>query len=412
MTDSTDHGAGSAARIDALVADAKQLHQAGRLIEAERLYGQALELDPRHGDALHYRGILLHQKRRDEEAAELLGRAAEEQPDNAVVLGNLGVVLRALARLEEARDAFARAAEAAPDSPEAHFNLAGALHAIGQNDTAEEAYRRAIALDPDHVDALTNLGALLTFVDRPAEAVHHLAPLAERFPDSLPVLRNLAGALLGARRYGDAEVVCRRTLEIDPSFARAHLQLGEILGQLGRIAEGIAAYRQGVALDPSLAYDPVAASGRSGESAPRYVDVVGLFHAIGGAWSLPGYDPERLHLLPINPLIEAAADRPVVSIPFDEVGIRRRFVNISRLAEADTSYPCMVLVDAPNPSGRKYRLIDGNHRIHRLIHEGQRVGRFYVFELDEVRELIRPREYFFPGEGRIELDAELAHPPG
>jgi len=129
-------------------------------------------------------------------------------------------------------------------------------------------------------------------------------------------------------------------------------------------------------------------------AAPRHVDVVERFHVIVGDWALPGFDPETTYLLPINPLIEAGAGKPTQSIPFDQVGFKDSIVSIARLAEADTAYPCIALVDAPNPSDRKYRLIDGNHRIHKLICEGKHEARFHVFELDEVRNLIRPRSHF------------------
>ena len=63
---------------------ANQLHQAGRLDEAEKIYRQILEADPGHADALHFLGVLAHQKDRQEEAAELVSKAIAANPGNGM----------------------------------------------------------------------------------------------------------------------------------------------------------------------------------------------------------------------------------------------------------------------------------------------------------------------------------------
>ena len=45
------------------------LHQSGRLAEAERLYRQILQTDPRHPDALHMLGVLAMQSGQHQAAA-------------------------------------------------------------------------------------------------------------------------------------------------------------------------------------------------------------------------------------------------------------------------------------------------------------------------------------------------------
>ncbi len=56
-------------------AAAMRQHQAGRLAEAERLYGEVIAAQPRHLQALVMCGALAHMAGRNEKAVDLFGRA-------------------------------------------------------------------------------------------------------------------------------------------------------------------------------------------------------------------------------------------------------------------------------------------------------------------------------------------------
>src|SRR5208282_4830631 len=59
-----------------LIDMAVQHHQAGRLAEAEALYGQVLAANPNHPQALHLMGIIAKANGRDKVAVDLIpGRA-------------------------------------------------------------------------------------------------------------------------------------------------------------------------------------------------------------------------------------------------------------------------------------------------------------------------------------------------
>ena len=57
----------------------------------------------------------------------------------------------------------------------------------------------------------------------------------------------------------------------------------------------------------------------------------------------------------------------------------------SRYISCDTKYPPIIAYNAPNPFNNKYRMIDGRHRIQKLLFNGLTESLFYVFDFDELR---------------------------
>lgn len=160
---------------EALFRQALQLHQAGRLQDAETLYRNALAFAPRHAGALNYLGVLHHQTGRSEAAAGLVRQAIAADRDNAEPRYSLGLI---------------------------HASLGQYTDAIAQT-------RRALKLNPDHVEARTNLGALLLRQGQRREAIEHLTRALELAP-SQPAYANLGQALLEDGRADQAiDVVLR-----------------------------------------------------------------------------------------------------------------------------------------------------------------------------------------------------------
>src|SRR5580700_10821227 len=85
---------------------ALSLHQQGRLVEADLIYGAIIQADPRNFDALHLSGVLRHQQGRSAEALRLVAAALKAQPKSPDVLTNYGVILDALKRHDEALVSF------------------------------------------------------------------------------------------------------------------------------------------------------------------------------------------------------------------------------------------------------------------------------------------------------------------
>src|SRR6186997_2685660 len=85
------------------------LHQQGKLAEAERIYGEILERQPNHFDALHLLGVLAVQTGRTERGVGLIKQAIAMNAGNAVAHNHLGNALTELRRADEALASYDRA---------------------------------------------------------------------------------------------------------------------------------------------------------------------------------------------------------------------------------------------------------------------------------------------------------------
>src|SRR5262245_49646494 len=62
---------------------AKTLHQAGRLAEAEKIYGQILKVQPNHVDSLHLLGVIHYQRGNHTAAVRQIDRSLKVDSKNA-----------------------------------------------------------------------------------------------------------------------------------------------------------------------------------------------------------------------------------------------------------------------------------------------------------------------------------------
>jgi tetratricopeptide (TPR) repeat protein len=234
-----------------LLRNAVQLHQAGRLREAEPLYEEVLLTNPEHPDALHLSGVLAYQAGRHFEALERIDRAIARSPGFSEAHNDRGDVLRMLGRPEEAIAAHRQAISLAPASPLAWSNLGNALRDLGRCDEAVRAYREAIARRPGFAEAHLSLGIVLQELGRPAEALAAFEAATRARPDLAPAQDSLGNALRDSGRLEEAIAAYRRAVALDPALTSAYCNLGAALWQVEQYREAADVLQAALALDPS-----------------------------------------------------------------------------------------------------------------------------------------------------------------
>tara|TARA_Y100001963_G_scaffold143625_1_gene214735 strand:- start:77 stop:1060 length:984 start_codon:yes stop_codon:yes gene_type:complete len=63
-----------------------------------------------------------------------------------------------------------------------------------------------------------------------------------------------------------------------------------------------------------------------------------------------------------------------------------------RYRKCDVKYPGILVKDAPNPYDLRYRMIDGKHRIEKLLNEGYKKWKFYVIECYDFMKHLKIKE--------------------
>lgn len=129
------------------------LEQREEYDKARRHYSNALDLNPRHIDALVNRSILLAADNRLDQALVDAEAVARLRPNDPASHNNLGVIKFRLKASEEAIEHFNAAIEIAPDYADAWFNRASVYAAGQQRELAIGDLEAVLELDPDHAEA-------------------------------------------------------------------------------------------------------------------------------------------------------------------------------------------------------------------------------------------------------------------
>jgi tetratricopeptide (TPR) repeat protein len=142
------------------------------------------------------------------------------------IMGNYGIL--------PPNECFPKAREAADKALQLDDTLSEAYTARGiawtmyerEWNAAEQDFQRAIRLNPNDVDAHHWHAEHLTNIGSAEGAIAEMERARELDPLSLPVNGTLGRTYRDARRNEEADVQCRKTLELDPDFALGHWCLG------------------------------------------------------------------------------------------------------------------------------------------------------------------------------------------
>lgn len=232
---------------------AVQLHQAGRLTDAQQLYEQILTAEPHHADALHLLGLLAHQRGENEAAVALIQRAIVINPTYAEVHGNLGDSLKDLGRLDEAAAAYNQALVINPDFAEVYSSLGVVLKRQDRLDEAVAAHRRALELNPNSAPVQNDLGNALKAQGNLEQAVTCYQQAVAIDPAYAAAYCNLGVALQMQGKYDEAGAAYEKALAVYPSFAEVHSNYGTLLQNQGKLDDAVSAYQRALELNPDLA---------------------------------------------------------------------------------------------------------------------------------------------------------------
>jgi len=224
----------------------------------------AAGLTPVAGADALYRAIgAMHSTDRHFESVVAVHAARVDlNPNNADAHIALGETCLELDRDSEARAEFLAALMIDPRRTDAYAPLGRSYLRTGDYAAAEVAARRAVELDPTLVEARYTLATSLVRLGRTAEGTRELeryqqmqleAEARQRREYELAALTRAVAESIGRRDYEDAAAKLREAIRLKPEDPALYDSLGLVLGNIGRLAEAIAAFEQALTLNA----DPV-----------------------------------------------------------------------------------------------------------------------------------------------------------
>ena len=229
--------------------EAVGLHRAGKLREAEKIYGRIVKAAPDYFDALHIYGSLKAQSGQMGEALRLINAALKINPRSAEALVNLSNVMHALKRDQEALDCLDKALTIKPDDPLALANRGSALLSLNRPADALAAFEALLRLGPSNGEALMNRGVAKANLSRQEEALADFDAALALVPGHPNVLYNRGNTLLALNRPVEALADFDRALGAMPEHPRAWNNRGRALQQLNRYAEAVQCFDRALALN-------------------------------------------------------------------------------------------------------------------------------------------------------------------
>ena len=198
-----------------LFAPAAAAQSSGNLVEAERLYRDALTTAPVPEMLVNHGNILTRLGRRDEALARY---------DQALA-GNAGLV-------------------------PALYNRGNLLQDMKRPEDALASYDRALARQRDLVGVWNNRGTVLRSLRRLDEAMRSIEQALALAPGHVNALTNRAMLLWDMKRFDDALAAVEKALAVQPGFGEALYLRGNVLTDLGRLDKALESYDAALAASP------------------------------------------------------------------------------------------------------------------------------------------------------------------
>ncbi|HXM93027.1 MAG TPA: FG-GAP-like repeat-containing protein [Candidatus Dormibacteraeota bacterium] len=146
-----------------------------RPADAQKLFEQALQADPKFAVARLNLGIALLNQQKVEAARAALEEAARQLPRDPYAWYNLGIAYKDLGEFEKGIAAFQRVIEISPNEADAYYFVGYLYSQLQKYDEAIAAFQKGLALNPFHASSEFGLARAYQRKGDSAAAREHLA---------------------------------------------------------------------------------------------------------------------------------------------------------------------------------------------------------------------------------------------
>ncbi len=182
-----------------------------RPADAQKLFEQALQSDPKFAVARLNLGIALLNQQKAEAARDDLRAAAEQLPNDPYAWYNLGLAYKDLGEYSNGVEAFQHVTQLVPDETDAYYFVGYLNSQLQKYDEAIAAFQKGLALFPYHASSEFGIARAFQRKGDAAAAREHLAKFQN-------ITTNHLGTPFGAG-YGDQGRLSLAELVTNPSLA-------------------------------------------------------------------------------------------------------------------------------------------------------------------------------------------------
>ena len=225
-----------------------------------------------------------------DEAAEQFGRVLEKAPDNVSAQYNLGVIAERKGDMAAARTAYEKAHKLDAEHTPTLLNLGKVYRLSGQFDQAIALYETALALPGREFDVqlLNNLAVSYRLAKQFDKAEGALRKLLSRTKDNPEAYKNLALVYYDQGNYRLAEFISANARKLDEKDPGVYNNLGMIYLKQDQKPLALVQFQKAVELNPSFAPGHL----NIGALALSYRDYEAAEKALRQAMTLDGNNPE------------------------------------------------------------------------------------------------------------------------
>ncbi len=221
-------------KLDELYKHGMEMFEKGAYQEAEGLFKEFLNINPKFADILNKMGVIYHLTNRPELAAQTFEKALELNPGYTEVSLNLAITYSDLGMYEKSRAVFERAAHFAESTTDTtssaaaidpfvkgkladeHLRIGNMYYQLRLLEEAIDEYQKALRLSPNFADILTHLGIALRDKGKFDDAIREFNKAKEANPRYMPARLHLGITYYSQGFYGLAEEEWREALVFDP----------------------------------------------------------------------------------------------------------------------------------------------------------------------------------------------------
>jgi protein O-GlcNAc transferase len=226
-------------------------HEAGNLEQAESIYHQVLQVEPKNSSVLHLLGVISAQRKDFDKAIELINQAISLNGKVPNFYSSLGIALSGKTQWTQAIESFQAAIALNPNHADAQYNLGRIFQHQNQLVEAAKHYRLFLSINPNDVTVNQTLAQILSQQGSFSEAIAHYQRTLAINPDDAETHRLLGDAFNHLGQFQDAMEAYQQALTLNPNDDQTHKHIGDIFRIQSQLESAISSYQQALALNPN-----------------------------------------------------------------------------------------------------------------------------------------------------------------